>query len=101
MFFQCHFSTGVWNYLQIQWMDEIVIQNLKLAKQSFDGPCFSEIVILACWNIWKQRNGWIFNNVPASFRGWKASFIVDITMFKHRVKANMVTRLSSWIDNLL
>ena len=101
MFFQCHFSTRVWNYLQIQWMDEIVIQNLKLAKQSFDGPCFSEIVILACWNIWKQRNGWIFNNVPASFRGWKASFIVDITMFKHRVKANLVTRLSSWIDNLL
>ena len=82
-------------------MDGTIIQNLRVAKQSFEGPCFLEIVTLACCNIWKQRNGWIFNNVPASFRGWKAGFVVDVTMLKHRVKAKLVPFLSSWIDNLL
>jgi hypothetical protein len=30
-----------------------------------------EIVILACWNIWKQRNGLIFQGERPSFLGWE------------------------------
>jgi hypothetical protein len=70
------------------------------AKPSFIGPCFSEIVILACWCIWKQRNGWIFKSIGPTLRRWKASFIHEVTMLKHRVKDDTVHKLLSWIDSL-
>jgi hypothetical protein len=70
-------------------------------KRRFKGPCFTEIIILACWNIWKQRNNKIFLNIQPIFRNWKTGFISDVTLVKHRVKESIVAYLSSWIDNLL
>ena len=74
---------------------------LKNAKKSFIGPCFTEVTILACWNIWKQRNDKIFKFIRPSFRAWKAGFVLDVSMLKHRVKQCTVPVLSSWLDNLL
>ena len=100
LFFQCNFSQRVWSFLQISWCDASMMDNLLVAKKEFEGPCFTEIVILACWNIWKQRNGFIFKETLPSFRGWKAGFFLDITMLGHRVKDINKSRLSSWLDKL-
>jgi hypothetical protein len=35
---------------------------------------------------WKRTKGGIFKNIKPSVRGWKAGFISDVTMLKHRVK---------------
>jgi hypothetical protein len=32
----------------------------KQAKEEFRKPFFTEIVLIACWNIWKVRNVAIF-----------------------------------------
>ena len=102
LFFACMFSSRVWNYLQILWQHTgNVAQILKHAKASFQGPCFTEIVILACWAIWKQRNGWIFKNIKPSFRGWKTTFVYEVSLLKYRVRAVDVPILSSWLDNLI
>jgi hypothetical protein len=54
----------------------ITPEALMMAKRYVKGPCFSKIVILACWSIWKQRNGWIFNNIrPTLEAGRLYSFI--------------------------
>jgi hypothetical protein len=74
---------------------------LKRANANFNGPCFVEIVFLACWNFWKQRNDKIFKGVQPTFRAWKAKFVLDVTLLKHRVKACSVNNLSSWLDNLV
>jgi hypothetical protein len=100
LFFNCVFNTRIWNYLQIPWNPGNTMESILLAKRSFIGPCFSEIVILACWCIWKQRNGWIFKSIRPTFRRWKASFIHEVTMLKHRVKDDIVHKLLSWIDSL-
>ena len=55
LFFDCMFSVRVWNYLQISWVSTgSLMQIILAAKKSFNGPCFYEVVILACWSFWKQ-----------------------------------------------
>ena len=61
LFFQCNFSQRIWNYLQIEWPQGQDLQSVVAqARASFKQPFFMEVVILTCWNIWKQRNGKIF-----------------------------------------
>jgi hypothetical protein len=74
--------------------------SIMAAKKSFLGPCFIEIVILACWCIWKQRNGWIFKNIRPTFRRWKSSFVYEVTLLKHKVKDCTASDLVSWLDRL-
>jgi hypothetical protein len=70
LFFECNFSQRVWNYLQIDWSHAQDIQaSLAAAKQQFSQPFFMEVVILACWNIWKQRNGKIFRDNRPTDKG--------------------------------
>jgi hypothetical protein len=61
MFFNCNFSQRVWNYLQIDRSQGQDIQAAAFAaRKDFGKPFFMEVVIIALWNIWKQRNGQIF-----------------------------------------
>jgi hypothetical protein len=89
------FSSRVWNYLQIPWKPGETTKVMIAAKKGFKGPYFFEVVILAYWCIWKQRNDWIFKGFKPSFRGWKASFCFEVTLLKHRVKPSNVDSLSA------
>jgi hypothetical protein len=61
LFFECNFSQRIWNYFQIDWTLAPDIQGSLLATiLAFRKPFFMEVVMLGCWNIWKQRNGLIF-----------------------------------------
>jgi hypothetical protein len=43
------------------------------------------IAVCAAWNIWKERNGFIFENQDPSFSRWKILF-KDIQLTLNRVK---------------
>lgn len=101
LFFQCNFSIRVWNYLQIYWepgdgFEQVFIR----AGRAFNKPFFTDIVILAAWHIWKQRNEAIFQNVLPSFRSWRRNFIHDATMHEHRVWSKHAHNWSEWISSL-
>ena len=100
LFFECLFSSRIWSYLQIGWSPDPIYSSISNARKRFQGPCFIEITILACWNIWKQRNNYIFENVRPSFRGWKAGFLADLALLKHRLKDSLATSLVSWLSGL-
>jgi hypothetical protein len=100
LFFNCMFSTRIWNYLQIPWNPGDTVSSLLAAKSSFKGPCFFEIVIISCWCIWKQRNGWIFKNIRPTFRGWKSSFFHEVSLLLYRIKKDNIPLLSSWLASL-
>jgi hypothetical protein len=78
-------------------MEEIVLK----AKKDFSKPFFIEIILIACWNIWKVRNGVVFGKIVATFRSWKGAFIHDPILHKYRVKGKILPELSKWIDSLL
>jgi hypothetical protein len=101
LFFECVFSIRIWNYLQIDWsVGDTIEEKFIHARKEFGKPFFTEVVILALWHIWKQRNGLIFQHTRPSFRAWRRDFIHDVYLHKHRVKQKHVSQLQTWIDSL-
>jgi hypothetical protein len=68
--------------------------------KSLESLFFTEVVILATWHIWNQRNGMIFQQTRPSFRSWKREFINGLSLHKHRVKKKDVAQLQAWIVSL-
>ena len=102
LFFECNFSQRIWTYLQIDWQHGQDIQEAATrARAGFAKPFFMEVVILACWNIWKQRNEKIFQFHRPSFQGWKKGFVHDISMLEHRIKRKHLEELVAWIGSLI
>jgi hypothetical protein len=102
LFFDCNFSRRIWNYLQIEWTQHDTIEEMFIAaRKVFSKPFFTEVIILACWHIWKQRNGAIFENIRPSFVSWKRQFVHEASLHVHRVKDKHSDMFKSWIDNLL
>jgi hypothetical protein len=102
LFFHCNFSQRVWNYLQIEWepgdtMEEIFC----LSRRNFTKPFFTEVVLLATWHIWKQRNEAIFQGVLPSFRGWRRRFVQDALLHVHRIKDKHVDSFKLWVNSLV
>jgi hypothetical protein len=56
-------------------------------KLAFRKPFIMEVVMLGCWNIWKQRNGLIFRFERPTFAAWKRAFVQDFTILGHRIKS--------------
>jgi hypothetical protein len=101
LFFECNFSQRIWNYLQIDWTLAPDMQgSLLIAKLAFGKPFFMEVIMLGCWNIWKQRNGLIFRFERPSFAAWKRAFVHDISMLGHRIKSKHHDDLMAWIGSL-
>jgi hypothetical protein len=72
LFFNCRFAQRVWSSLGITWIANPCISTmLELAKASFGGPKFLEVITCALWGIWKSRNGVIFEGKQSSYRAWK------------------------------
>jgi hypothetical protein len=63
-----------------------------LPRAEFNKPFFMEVVVLACWSIWKQRNGKFFEAETPTFRGWKRVFIHDISMLGIGLTGNTMLR---------
>jgi hypothetical protein len=101
LFFECNFSTRIWNYLQITWQPKDNMQDiLAVAKRSFNKPFFMEVLMTACWNIWLIRNGKIFRNERPTFAKWKSKFVHDLTLLQYRIKEKNKKGLLDWINGL-
>lgn len=59
------------------------------ARQQWHQPLFNEIVILAAWNIWKQRNKHYFEKIIPSMLVWKKMLSDDLDILKLRVKPEL------------
>jgi hypothetical protein len=76
-FFSCPFAQACWEKVNIQWDTTLQISARFIsAQQGFNGPCFMEIVVCTAWNIWKERNDYIFNQ-KKSFTGTMESQISE------------------------
>jgi hypothetical protein len=59
-----------------------------------------EIVSGAAWNIWKERNDFIFKNQNPTLGRWKVIFQSDLLIHQYRVKPDMVQDLLTWIQSI-
>jgi len=70
------------------------------AKQQFSNPYFMEIFTIAAWQIWKQRNNFIFDRGRPSLDSWKFSFSEEARLEAHRICDAKRPPFLSCIDSL-
>ena len=99
LFFTCPFAAECWQLIGIQWhLGTPFFQMLEFAKQEFNFNFFMEIFIIAAWQIWKQRNGQIFERKPISINLWQRSFQEECLNQAHRMKSSLQSPFLSWVN---
>jgi hypothetical protein len=58
-----------------------------------------EVFIIAAWQIWKQRNNFIFDRGQQSFIGWKKEFRVEALLQANRFSKKNSTLFSSLVNS--
>lgn len=101
LFFECEFSISCWNTLNIQWDTTLGAQEmLKLSASTWNQALFKEVVMLAAWNIWKQRNNCYFEKITPTVRSWKRGVISDLEILKFRARPETTGLIESLITTL-
>uniref|UniRef100_A0ACD5TJN6 Uncharacterized protein n=1 Tax=Avena sativa TaxID=4498 RepID=A0ACD5TJN6_AVESA len=102
LFLDCPFAKCCWDFCRISWQSGNSMSDIFMkAKNDFEGPNFLEVAICAAWNIWKERNGFIFEGKRPSFTSWKVKFLGDLQLTCYRLKKEKVTRLKFWFPGLI
>ncbi len=101
LFFLCPFSISCWQYLGIEWNNNLeFFQMISLARIKFSQKGFLEIFFLAAWHIWKQRNGFIFQNIQPSFQAWRSLFIKEVLLHMCRMNDPLKQTIFNWVQTL-
>jgi hypothetical protein len=99
LFFNCPFSQDCWRHLNIQWNYQInFFATFQQARDLHGSPFFMEVFIIAAWQIWKQRNNFIFNRGRPSFLGWKKEFCAEALLQANRFSEEKSTLFSSLVN---
>jgi len=70
-----------------------------LARADFGSSIFRELVITACWIVWKCRNDIIFDIKSCNIMSWKAAFKEELGLVCIKSKQRIRVALSSWCEN--
>jgi hypothetical protein len=68
-----------------------ILQILEEGRPRCQKPLFMDIVLLACWNIWKERNRMLFDGVDPMVTSLKARLKIDLQLLVHRTKSILRT----------
>lgn len=98
LFFTCPFSQACWQHLGVQWNLVIDFFHMLLqVKQGFSHPFFMKVFIISAWQIWKQRNDFVFSGGQSSFLAWRTGFI-EACLWAHRISENKHVPFFSWAE---
>lgn len=101
LFFECDFSTSCWALLGISWNLNLQMQEMvNHSCSTWLRPMFKELMILSAWNIWKQRNRYYFEGVPASRQDWLRALKSDLDILCFRIKPDLARFLQTFASSL-
>jgi len=60
-----------------------------------------ETFTITAWQIWKLRNGLIFEGRPANFNLWKRNFQEECLNQAHRMKNSLQLPFLSWVNSVV
>lgn len=69
------------------------------ARTSFGHHIFRELMIIACWIIWKVRNNIIFDNGTCNMLIWKRLFKEELGLVCIKAKEATKGHLSTWTES--
>jgi hypothetical protein len=98
LFFDCTYAKDCWDTCQVVWDTSLPISDRFIsARASFAGSCFMELFSCVTWNIWKERNDFIFKHKPPSLARWKVKTQSDILLHRYRIKPTLIQPLVDWV----
>ena len=69
------------------------------ARTLFGHSIFRELMITACWIIWRTRNAIIFDHGNYSLSNWKRMFKEKLSLVCIKAKPEKRAQLMLWRDN--
>uniref|UniRef100_A0A8I6WZM0 Reverse transcriptase zinc-binding domain-containing protein n=1 Tax=Hordeum vulgare subsp. vulgare TaxID=112509 RepID=A0A8I6WZM0_HORVV len=101
LIFNCPFSQACWAKIGISYNINISrIEATIRAKEIYSGRLFFEIFTITAWNIWKERNYFIFNQISRTYNAWLERTKADLSWLRYRVSTNLSDYITSLVNNL-
>jgi uncharacterized protein YbcV (DUF1398 family) len=101
LFFHCPFSKRCWQKININWNYQTdFFTTFEQARQTHGSIYFMATFIIAAWQIWKQRNNFIFDRGRPSLDSWKANFIAEAFLQASRLPIGKQHDFISYVNNL-
>jgi hypothetical protein len=63
-------------------------------------PLYMEMVVVASWSIWKERNNKLFNGIDLDIEFWSRRFKQDFTLLVHRTKKDLHHYINNMVSTL-
>ncbi|KAI5011788.1 hypothetical protein ZWY2020_013925 [Hordeum vulgare] len=101
LIFSCQFSQHCWVKIGISYNSNTSrIEATTRAKENYSGRLFFEIFTITAWNIWKERNNYIFNQINPTHNSWLEKTKVDLSWLRSRVSTDLSDYITSLVNNL-
>lgn len=101
LFFSCPFSQQCWRKLGFSWPNSNNrIQLIHGGRETWSGPMFMDIFIMATWSIWKERNDKHFRRIPQSQTSWLARFKNSFGLLIHTSKHTLHPFILSLLQSI-
>lgn len=101
LFFECPFSRDCWAVLSINWNLNLSPLDMVLhARIDFNNQVFREVVITACWTIWKIINSVIFDKRQVNIFMWKKQFKEEFSLVCTKASQSKQAAFIFWRDGV-
>ncbi|TVU23022.1 hypothetical protein EJB05_32749, partial [Eragrostis curvula] len=97
---RCHLN-ACWGKLHIQWLPSLsFFDMIMVARSNFQGPKFTEVILIAAWALWRVRNAKIFDGINPTFSAWWHLFREDLTLHTNRFSQQDRHETMNWLSTL-
>ncbi|KAI5022175.1 hypothetical protein ZWY2020_058905 [Hordeum vulgare] len=101
LIFNFPFSQTCWAKIGISYNSSISrVEATIRAKEIYSGKLFFEILTITAWNIWKERNNFIFNQISPTYSAWLERTKADLTWLRYRVSPGLSDYITSIVNTL-
>jgi hypothetical protein len=99
LFFNCPFAQECWSKLGIVWDGNLeLLERITQARSSHVIPCFTEVVLIVAWELWKLRNDKVFQRRDPTPAQWVCNFKSQCLLQLVRFKETLRSSFWVWLD---
>lgn len=99
LFFECPFARECWLKLGITWdTSPELLDRYAEARASHTTPCFTEVTMIATWELWKLRNDKVFQRHQQTLALWFYNFKFQCISQSVRFKDDLRSAFCIWLD---